>query len=226
MSGGKDPNSEITIRQHPPVEFIEVKDTSSEEFKAAMDIYVASFPENERRPVVTIGMDIKTGKCRLIVGRMDAKVVFMALIRPIKETPFVRGDYMAIDEEYRSKGIGALFLKDIFAILNDIDFNYFLGEIENPYLDDDEIKGRRIKFYKKIGMKELKDVRYILPPLQGTLPTEMVLMVLCRTEEKCLKGEDVSGILKRIFRDIYSRSEEDEILAKILEGMPDIIDLI
>lgn len=226
MSEAEEPSSRKAVRRCPFVEFHEVLDTSSEEFKDAMGIYLTSFPENERRPVATIEREMETGKSRLIIGRVDDRVVLMALLHPIKGTSFVLGDYMAIDEEYRSLGIGAAFMNNIFNILDGIEFDYFLGEIENPYLEEDELKARRVEFFRRLGMKELKDVRYILPPLQGTLPTEMILMVLCKTEADCLNGEEVRDILRRIFRNIYARGEDDEILALILEGMPDMIRLV
>ncbi len=226
MSEAEEPSSRKAVRRCPFVEFHEVSDTSSEEFKEAMGIYLASFPENERRPVASIEREMEMGISRLIIGRIEDRVVLMALLHPIKGTSFVLGDYMAIDEEYRSLGIGAAFLNNIFNILDDIEFNYFLGEIENPYLEEDDSKVRRVEFFKRMGMRELKDVRYILPPLQGTLPTEMILMVLCKTEADCLNGEEVRDILRRIFRNIYARGEDDEILALILEGMPDMIKLV
>jgi GNAT superfamily N-acetyltransferase len=222
----EEPSLRKTVRRRPLVEFLEVLDTSSEEFEKAMDIYIASFPENERRPVATIEMEMKSGISRLIIGRMEDRVVLMALLHPINDTSFVLGDYMAIDEEYRGMGIGAAFLNNIFSILDDIEFDYLLGEIESPYLEEDELKARRVEFFRRLGMKELKDVRYILPPLQGTLPTEMILMVLCKTEADCLGGAEIKDILRRVFRNIYARGEDDEILALILERMPDTIKLV
>jgi GNAT superfamily N-acetyltransferase len=222
----EEPSLRKAVRRSPLVEFLEVLDTSSEDFKKAMGIYIASFPENERRPVATIEMEMKSGISRLIIGRMGDRVVLMALLHPISGTSFVLGDYMAIDEEYRGLGIGAAFLNNIFSILDDIEFNYLLGEIESPYLEEDDLRARRVEFFRRLGMKELKDVRYILPPLQGTLPTEMILMVLCKTEADCLNGGEVRDILRRVFRNIYARGEDDEILALILEGLPDTIKLI
>ncbi len=74
-------------------------------------------------------------------------------------------------------------------------------------------------------MKELKDVRYILPPLQGTVPTEMILMVFSRTEKDYLSRTEVGDMLMRIFRYIYEREDDDEILNLILEELPDTISL-
>jgi ribosomal protein S18 acetylase RimI-like enzyme len=211
------------VRGDQSVEFHEVKDASSDDFKEAMKIYLTSFPENERRPVSSIEKDIKRGQGRLIIGRMDNRVVSMALFHPIKGTPYLFGDYIAIAEEFRSRGIGEQLLKNVFNILNDAEFDHLFGEFENPYFDENELKMRRVNYFKRMGMKELKDVRYILPPLQGNLPTEMILMVFSKTDKDCLDREEVRDMLIRIFKDIYERNEDDEILDLILAGLPEII---
>ena len=54
----------------------------------------------------------------------------------------------------------------------------------------------------------------------------MILMVLCKTEVNCLKGEELRDALTRIFKSIYGRKEGDEILAEILAGIPDRIELV
>jgi len=223
-------NEERTAKKalgaHHSIEFCEIKDEFSEEFTEAMRIYLDSFPQNERRTVASLEREISSGKSRLVIGKIDGEVAFMSLLHPVKGTSFLLCDYMAIAEGYRNLGIGERFLKNVFSILADIEFSYFLGEVENPYLDKDELKMRRVRFFKRMGMKELKDVRYLLPPLQGANPTEMILMVLCKTEVNCLKGEELREILIRIFRNVYSRNEDDEILAEILAGVPDKIELV
>jgi hypothetical protein len=227
MSEDKEERTEKkALFAHHSIEFSEIKDEFSEEFAEAMRIYLNSFPENERRPVASLEREINSRKSRLIIGKIDGRVAFMSLLHPVKGTSFLLCDYMAIAEGYRNLGIGERFLKNVFSILADIEFGYFLGEVENPYLDRDELKMRRVRFFKRMGMKELKDVRYLLPPLQGSNPTEMILMVLCKTEANCLKGREMRDTLIRIFRNIYGRKEDDEILAEILAGVPDKIELV
>lgn len=203
------------------VKFIEITDAYSVEFEDAMRIYIASFPENERRPVAVIKAMLNSGKSRLIIGSIENKVVFMALLYPLKGTSFLLGDYLATAEEYRGRGIGSGFLRSIFDIMGDMQFKYFLVQVENPYLDQDEMKMRRMKFYKRLGMRKLKSIRFILPPLQGTKPTELILMIL--STEDHLAGDVIRSIIIEMFKELYDRHEGDEFLVSILEGMPDRI---
>ena len=58
--------------------FSEVKDAVSREFEAAMDIYIASFQEKERRPRASIIEMLNCERCRLIIGDTEDGIVFMA----------------------------------------------------------------------------------------------------------------------------------------------------
>lgn len=205
--------------------FEEINDISSAEFQAAMKIYTTSFPENERRPFASIEAIILSGKARLIIGCMDNQVVLMALLYPVTGTTFMLVDYLAIAEEYRGRGLGQKFIKDLFNTIDGTEFQYLLVEIENPYMDRDEVKARRARFYRRLGLKELVGLRYLLPPLKGTTPTEMILMVLSRVDGDYLDGQWIRDIIVRIFGELYHRGVDDEILASILSGVPDQIKL-
>jgi hypothetical protein len=88
------------------------------------------------------------------------------------------------------------------------------------------MKERRSKFYRGLGMKELKGVRYILPPQQGTGITDLILMTNPRRDELCLKGEVVRNLVIRMFGELYSRYEGDEFLMRTLESIPKLVRLV
>jgi GNAT superfamily N-acetyltransferase len=205
--------------------FSEIKDASSREFEAAMDIYIASFQENERRPRASIIEMLNCERCRLIVGDTRDGIVFMALLYPLNGTSFLLGDYLATMEGYRNLGIGEAFLRYIFNEMMTMQFDHFLIQIENPHDGCDEMKNRRLKFYKRLGMKELTGVRYILPPLQGIKTTDLTLMTNPREDELFLEGEMVRNLVVRMFGELYDRYEGDEFLMRTLESIPKLVRL-
>ena len=206
--------------------FHKITDTSSTEFEEAIRIYVESFPENERRPVAAIKEMIKMDRSRLMVGKRENKIVLMSLLYPIKGTPFLLVDYLATAKEYRSTGMGRAFLRRILNGIDDIRTNFIIIEIENPYLDEDETKTKRLKFYKSIGMKELRGVRYVLPPFQGTEPVELILMLFSRESADHLAGKVLRGVVVQLFGELYNRFEGDEFLTLTLGSIPDSVRLI
>jgi GNAT superfamily N-acetyltransferase len=217
--------SRSLISRGHSVIFSEVKDASSSEFEAAMNIYITSFQENERRPRASIIEMLNCERCRLIVGDTMEGIVFMALLYPLKGTSFLLGDYLATMEGYRNLGIGEAFLRYIFDEMKNMPFNHFLIQIENPHDGCDKMKNRRMKFYKRLGMKELADVRYILPPLQGTKTTDLTLMTNPGDGELFLEGEIVRDLVIRMFGELYGRYEGDEFLMRTLESIPKLVRL-
>jgi hypothetical protein len=211
------------IDERSTVKFHEITDVFSEEFEEAMKIYVTSFPINEQRPITIVKEMLVSGKNRLLVGEMTGRTVFMALLFPLQGTPFLLGDYLATAVGYRSCGIGKAFLRYILNEIASTPFKFFLIEIENPYIDNDEMKMRRLRFYQSLGMKELKGVRYLLPPLQGTSSAELILMVFSREEVSSLKGETVRDLIIRMFAQLYGRHNGDEFLMLTLQGVPDLV---
>ena len=207
------------------VNFYEIKDASSREFEAATEISIASFQENERRPVASIIEMLNCERCRLIVGDTGDCIVFMVLLYPLNGTSFLLRDYLATMEGYRSLGIGEAFLRYIFNEMKTMPFDHVLIQIENPHDSCDEMKNRRLKFYKRLGMKELKGVRYILPPLQGTKTTDLTLMTNHREDELFLEGETVRNLVIRMFGELYDRYEGDELLMRTLESIPKLVRL-
>lgn len=214
------------IHCQPQVDFYVVTDTSSIDFEEAISIYIESFPENERRPIAAIKEMIKNGRSHLMVGRIEWEIVLMSLLYPVKGTSFLLVDYLATAKEYRSTGLGRAFVRYILDRTEDFQSNFVLFEIENPYLDDDDTKIKRFKFYKSLGMKELKGVRYVLPPFQGIGPVELILMVLSRVNPDHLAGEIVKSLVIQLFGELYDRLEGDWFLTSTLESIPDSVPLI
>jgi hypothetical protein len=74
-----------------------------------MKIYAIAFPEGKWRPISSIESMVSSGRLRLIIGRTGGRVVLMSTMYPLKVTPFVLGDYIAVAEECRGRGISRQF---------------------------------------------------------------------------------------------------------------------
>src|SRR5262249_52764757 len=138
--------------------------------KAALEIYSEAFPPNERHPLSVIKERVKKGLNIAYVGRLNNKIVFMALLWPLKNTNFILLDYMATSAKQRGKNIGSHFMQEMRGTLEK-EKKHFIMEIENPeFGNNKEEREKRVAFYRKNGAKELKSVRYILPALQRSKP--------------------------------------------------------
>jgi len=193
------------------IEFSEVKDTNSIEFDKALCIYAESIPASERQSTETIKERVSAGTEKLFVGVINGGVALMALLYPLEGTEFVLLDYMAVKEEHRKRGLGSEYLRNIYEIAG----------LKNKLLGGDrETRQRRVYFYRKNGARILKNIRYMLPPLQGSNPTEMILMVISRNRRLLwLSGDAVEEAIVQIYRELYGRSETDPMLAATMSSI-------
>jgi GNAT superfamily N-acetyltransferase len=206
------------------VKFSEIREASHKDFKEAIKIYEESFPSNERQSTDTIKKRIEKNLYKMLIGRSKDKVVFMTLLYPLKNTDFILLDYMVTDEIFRNKGVGTKFIKNI---LKKISSKYLILEVENPrYGNNKEQRERRVNFYKRLGAKEMKDVRYILPPLSGNIPTEMILMVLPEYGRGKMDSSLVKKLIIQMYKELYDRNENDDLLNSFVNDIKNPVELV
>ena len=202
--------------------FSQIKDTNTTQFTQAIDIYTQSIPAAERQPVDTIKERITSGQENMYVGEKDGKTSIMALLYPLQDTQFVLLDYMAVREENRKHGVGSEFFKNITEITG-LKNKLFIIEVEDPKIgtsQEQETRQRRVYFYRKNGAKILKHVHYVLPPLQGNTPTNMILLVISKNDRMVwLAGEAIKEAIVQIYRELYGRDENDPLLSPVMESI-------
>jgi len=164
----------------------------------------------------------------MFIGYLQDKVVSMAFLLSLKNTQFVLLAYIAIDKKFQGRGIGSSFMKNLLDVIrNDSMGQYLLMEVENPrYGDNREEKERRVQFYKRLGTKEMKGLKYVFPPLPGEKTIEMILMVMPDYNNGKMEGDLVKQLITQIYVDVYGRSKNDNLLKSLIDKIPLSIDLI
>jgi GNAT superfamily N-acetyltransferase len=210
------------------IKLSEITDVASREFQEALEIYNDSFPSNERHMEDVIIDRFQKKLYRIFVVHSGNQVAGMAILYSLSGGDFVLFDYMAVKKEFRGKGIGGDLVKAMIQYVQaEAKKKYLILEVENPeYGNNKNERLARIRFYRKLGIKQLKQVRYILPPLQGTIPTEMILMVAPEYPGRILKGTLVKKIMTQLYRELYNRNENDKLLQSFLNDVPEVVELI
>ncbi len=207
------------------VKFQEILSVKNNYFKQAMLIYDEAFPSNEKHPIDLIQNRIINGHSKLFVGIIDGEVVCMSLIWNFNDLEFVLLDYMAVSSNYRNNNLGSQlfqFLSNRVRKLN----KYMIIEVENYLFGSNTLeRKRRINFYFKNGAYILEDFNYLLPSLDGTYPTEMILMVSPKYKEDILKGEQIKELVIRLYVDLYEKNTSDKLLNTIINRTPNKIKL-
>ncbi|MDO9037349.1 MAG: GNAT family N-acetyltransferase, partial [Lutibacter sp.] len=191
----------------------------------AMLIYQEAFPPSEQQPLSKISERIAAGKSQLFVGIIDEEVICMALLWDFNNTDFTLLDYMAVSEKHRNNHYGS----KLFNFLVDkvkSNQKFLLLEAENYFFGDNrEQRKKRINFYLKNGAYLLDNVSYVLPSLDKSLPLEAQLMIAPKYKSPHLKKSEIENLIKRLYFEIYEKSENDELLVSVLKEIPNKISL-
>ncbi|MCD8487622.1 GNAT family N-acetyltransferase [Geitlerinema calcuttense] len=210
--------------------FSEVSPVTLQDDPAMLDeaiaIYLEAFPPNERHPESLIRDRVLSGRERLIVGELESQVAFMALIWPLSGQPFGLLDYAAARQDCRGLGLGTAFM-DFLRQYCQQRGEYLLLEVEDPKLAVDErdrhVRLRRIEFYRRSGGSLLENVPYILPPLQESTPTPMVLMLFPSDRAQPPSAGLVRELIQQIYWELCQRDPCDPYLNSFLDQIVDPI---
>jgi hypothetical protein len=208
------------INKKPKLSFRQISNINDIHFEKSLIIYDESFPSNEKQPLSLIKKRVKETTSSLFIGLLNDKVVCMALLWDFKDLEFVLLDYMAVDKEHRNNKIGANFFKYLSITIKTCN-KYMIIEAEN-YLfgNNKELRKKRINFYIKNGAFILREIPYILPSLDDTVPTEMFLMISPRYKNDSIDFEKIEKLIKFLFINLYNKTEKDPLLISILKNTP------
>ena len=189
-------------------------------FEKAIYIYDESFPSNEKQPLSLIKKRITDKTSSLFVGLLNDKVICMALLLDCKDLEFVLLDYMAVEKEYRNNKIGASLFKFLSGNIKSLN-KYMIIETENNLFGNNKVlRKKRINFYIRNGAFLLKEIPYILPPLDGTIPTEMLIMISPKYRNDFIVFAIIEKLILYLYTNVYGKEENDNLLISILKNTP------
>jgi GNAT superfamily N-acetyltransferase len=200
---------------------IDQKETLDEVFK----IYETSFPANERQTLETLKIRLKEDKEVLFAAKISHEVVGIGFLFDFLGSDFLLLDYLAVKQNHRGKQIGERlfeFLKSYSKSQN----KHLLMEVDDPeYGENRPSKLKRVAFYQKNGALWLKNVKYILPALDKTLPTEQILMVVPKNAENEFSGQEIHRLVKVLYSELYGIGESDDKLLKIISSITEKVQI-
>ncbi len=153
------------------------------------EIYLNSFPPEERRPFADLvgRASDPTSPLTLTVIEHDMSVAGMMSWWDFGTFRYI--EHFAIDSRLRSHGLGHK------AITEFISRNITPVVIEVEPRETGEMASRRIGFYRRSGFEVIEDYDYIQPPYSPQLPE--VRLTLMTTDRAKLEPEVIADVLHR-----------------------------
>ena len=130
---------------------------------------------------------------------------------------------MAVAQEYRNNKIGAILFKYLINSINTCN-KYMVIEVEDyRFGNNKDQRKKRINFYIRNGAYVLNEIPYVLPSLDDTLPTEMILMISPKYQKEMIEFKNIEKLINRIFIDLYGKTKDNNLLVSILKNTPNKI---
>lgn len=207
------------------IKFIRVTNLNNHHAEQAFAIYRKSFPSNERQKEEVVWQRINSGSEELFAGLRDDEVISMGLVFNLSNSEFVLLDYVAVLERERRSGTGTLFMQYLIQRYDQSNKQIIL-EVEDPG-EGKEPEGRqqRVNFYRRLGAKCLQDVHYILPALDGTTSTKMILMIFTQRNVSAMPRPEVEKLLLDLYEQVYNKNHEDLMVLDVIRQLPKTIKL-
>lgn len=208
---------------NPQIEFKQIQHLDHPDFEVAIALYEQTFPSQERIPISWIREAIQSQKTQLWVGYYQQEFALMSILYLLPSSNFILLTYLATVPHLRNIKIGSQFLKYLID-LEKRESKSLILEVEHPdFGENRELKQRRVQFYQRLGAKILQDIIYILPALDGTKTTEMILMLISDTNSEKLEKTVVKQLIRELYIEVYHRHSDDPIFNWIENIKDDII---
>jgi GNAT superfamily N-acetyltransferase len=198
-------------------------------FRELYEIYAAAIVARERKPKEWICTMVRSPEYAVWVMKQAGRVTGFSILFLPSAGHFALLEYMAVAADERNRGIGSELFKQSMRqavppggaslpVVLEIDSDREAG-------DDQQIRTRRQRFYRRLGCVQISGLHYILPlPGEGA-PPEMDLMVYSTLPLRQLPKSELERWLSTIYRDVYHCSPHDPRIAQMLQGLPDPVRL-
>ena len=191
--------------------------------EAVRRIYQEAFPAPERDD-----FDVTQREGRLalqLTALLGDNVVGFAQTISIPSSQWCLLEYMAVDREHRSGGIGSMLLGKVTDESREAGCVGLLLEVEHPSSAPDEATAhRRIDFYKRSGAVEVPGVdRYFIPDFTDTAQRlQMKLLAIPVKENLPRDREGIVELLSALYRAAFGLELSRQHLPDLLAGVREL----
>ncbi|WP_263833422.1 GNAT family N-acetyltransferase [Sulfurospirillum oryzae] len=202
--------------------------SNTHEFDGFYAIYSTAFPLSEQKSRDALLAMQHASFYTIYLAYSDEKIVGFCIMYHPDNKDFFLLEYMAIDEKERGIGLGSMLLKSsIDQLFQTHGTRALLIEIDSPEKSSNEqkIREKREQFYRHLGALKIDPFDYILPLQSSEEAPPMELLVYQPNLHKIPK-ETLQSWLEKLYANVYGCSKNDSRIAKMLDHVPPILNLI
>jgi hypothetical protein len=127
---------------------------------------------------------------------------------------------MSVAHDRRNRGIGQFLFAETVNF-DGISSRFLLAEVDSDKAAaaDQEDRIRRKTFYRRLGCREIDQLRYIMPPVSSEAPPEMDILVYKQDLPNSIERMRLRQWLQRIYVEVYGMSANDPRIETMIHGL-------
>lgn len=208
------------------VSFEPLKSSSSDDFEKFFQIYHQSIDPREQKTKNEIQKLVERSDYRILLLKKSKKVIGFSIVYLSQAYKIGLLEYMAIEESMRSLGLGGSLLQKTFQGMKaDGDYRFGVIEVDTPSAENnrEDIKRRRVEFYRRQGCLVIDELKYILPLPGVGEPPKMNLMIYPLDQHDVISRKMLWNWLQEIYNKVYSCSPQDGRISQMMNVVSDPI---
>lgn len=194
-----------------------------------MRIYRDAIEPSEQKSQALLRSHLDDRRYGFLVAEAEERVAGFAMVFIPEESDFWLLEYMAVDADVRSAGVGSLLFQAAVDLAGQrVPDAPGLLEVDAPHaqLTPSSPIRRRLSFYARKGCRLIDDLNYILPLSHAGMPPPMWLLLHGYRDRDTIGKTTLERWLATLYRDVYSRPTTDERLARMASRLPDRVGLV
>jgi len=193
-------------------------------FEAVTAIYRDAIEPSEQKSLQQLRAQLDDDRYAcLIAETADGVVVGFAITFIPRTKDFWLLEYVAVDGNARSSGLGSQLLRAAVAYASEHapDAPGIL-EVDAPSaaLSAASPIRRRLAFYARHGCRRIEGLSYILPLSHAGTPPPMQLLLLAQAPPATLAREDLQHWLATLYSEVYGKPFDDPRIAAMTSPLP------
>jgi GNAT superfamily N-acetyltransferase len=192
-------------------------------------IYAESVEAREQKPRKQIAAMAARRDYEILLAKRAGRVIGGSVLFLPAGEPFCLLEYMAVQAEHRSTGVGAaLFRRSLEAARSVQGESPVLLEVDSDRSPspDQAIRQRRQRFYRRLGCTRVAGLSYLLPLPAAGPPPEMDLLIHLPSAMPSLPKASLERWLGVVYERVYGCPADDPRIGRMLAPVADPVGLV
>jgi GNAT superfamily N-acetyltransferase len=189
----------------------------AEAFERALAIYREAIEPSEQRTEAELWGALGRSDYLILAALRGQSVVGLAIAFLPHAEDFWLLEYVATAPSERGQGAGERLVREASLAAR---ARIGLVEVDEPHGSPETIAMRRVRFYRRLGYRQIGALSYLLPLRTHGVPPPMFMLAFTPSVVASIPARTIERWLRVIYVEVYSQRADDPRIAGMISVLP------